>query len=222
MTAPNNGLAAAAASSVLSLTTGAIGTGILTNVLTANESIGKAKVVSSPRITAQNNQTAEIESGIQVPVSTISNNTVTTIYISASLRLQITPMITDNGEVQLKIVAENDQPLFGNKDNFGNVAISTQRAETFVRVPDGGTTIFGGVAVNSDSRTDFRTPGVAKIPILGELFKRRQSEVQNDEILFFVTPRITQPTLTGLEDFLPPAKDQSKDAKQNPTLTKHP
>lgn len=219
---PSGTLGAAAANSVLSLTTGAIGTGIITNVLTANESLGKVKIISSPRITAQNNQTAEVESGTKIPVSTNSNNTITTIYISASLRLQITPMITDTNEVQLKIIAENDQPLFGNRDQFGNIAISTQRAETTVRVPDGGTTIFGGVAVNSDSKTEFRTPGVSKIPILGELFKRRQTEVTNDEILFFVTPRITKPQLNGLEDFLPPDKDAIKVDKPNPTLTKHP
>jgi len=221
-TQPNNTLGAAAASSVLGLTTGMFGTAIISNVLSANESLGKVKIVSSPRITAQNNQTAEVESGTKIPVSTVSNNTVTTVYISASLRLQITPMITDRGEVQLKVIAENDQPLFGNKDAFGNIAISTQRAETTVRVPDGGTTIFGGVAVNSDSKTEFRTPGVSKIPILGELFKRRQTEVQNDEILFFVTPRITKPQLSGLEDFLPPDKDSQNTDKQSPTLTKHP
>jgi type II secretory pathway component GspD/PulD (secretin) len=72
----------------------------------------------------------------------------------------------------------------------GNPSITTQRAETYVQVPDGVTTVIGGILQSSETNTEDRTPGVSRIPLLGWLFKRTDSRVENQELLISITPRI--------------------------------
>ena len=189
---PSDSLRAAGAASILSLTTGLIGTARISAVLSAAETKGNVKTISSPRITAQNNQTANIVNGVQIPVQTESNNTLTVTFVTAALRLEITPQINDNGNVLLKVVAENNSvnTAIATKSAPG---INTQRAETTVLVPDGGTTIIGGINIDVESNAQQRTPGLSRVPGLGELFKRRTVSRQTDEILFFITPRIYRP-----------------------------
>jgi type II secretory pathway component GspD/PulD (secretin) len=68
---------------------------------------------------------------------------------------------------------------------------------TEVLVPDGGTTVVGGVLNDRESETQARTPGLATIPVLGNLFKRKAILRNTDEILFFITPRIYRPDYQG-------------------------
>ncbi|HZS05868.1 MAG TPA: type IV pilus secretin PilQ [Blastocatellia bacterium] len=175
--------------SILSLTTGIFGTAQISAVLSAQESKGNIKTVSTPRITAQNNQVANIVNGVQIPVQTESNNTVTVTFVTAALKLEITPQITEAGTVVLHVIAENNSVNLAIATRAAP-GINTQRAETTVLVPDGGTTIIGGINIDTESQSQQRTPGVSRIPGLGELFKRRTVSRQNDEILFFITPRI--------------------------------
>ncbi len=179
-------------STVLNLTTGIFGTAQISAILTMDEKKGNVKTISTPRITAQNNQTANIVNGVQIPVQTESNNTLTVTFVTAALRLEITPQITNNGDVVLKVVTENNSvnTAIATKSAPG---INTQRAETTVTVPDGGTTIIGGINIDVESNSQSRTPGISRIPGLGELFKRRQVSHQTDEILFFITPRVYRP-----------------------------
>jgi type IV pilus assembly protein PilQ len=186
-------LASGAANSVLSLTTGIFGTGIISAALTANETKGQIRTIASPRITTTDNKTAEIINGVQIPVQTVSNNTITTTFVTAALRLQITPqIIVENGEVLMKVVAENNtvNTAIANSFNGGTPGINTQSAESTVLVPDGGTTVMGGINIDNEGHSVNRTPGVSRIPVIGELFKRRSTNRNFDEILFFITPRI--------------------------------
>lgn len=191
-TVPGGTIGAAGPNSVLSLTTGLLGTARISAVLSAAESKGNVKTISSPRITALNNQTANIVNGVQIPVQTESNNTLTVTFVTAALRLEITPQINEAGNVLLRVVAENNSvnTAIATRSAPG---INTQRAETTVLVPDGGTTIIGGINIDVESNSQQRTPGVSRIPGLGELFKRRTVSRQTDEILFFITPRVYRP-----------------------------
>ena len=109
--------------------------------------------------------------------------------VTAALRLEITPQITNAGTVMLQVIAENNS-VNTVLSTSAAPGINTQRAETTVLVPDGGTTIIGGITIETEANAQQRTPGVSRIPGLGELFKRRIVSRQNDEILFFITPRI--------------------------------
>jgi type IV pilus assembly protein PilQ len=188
-----NALRNGAANTVLSLTTGLIGTSIISMALSASERKGQVRIIASPRITAQDNQTAEIINGVQIPVQTTSNNTITTTFVTAALRLEITPqIIEETGEVLMHVVAENNtvNSALATQLNGGTPGINTQAAESVVRVQDGGTTVMGGVNIDTEANTQNRTPGMSRIPVLGHLFKRQSTERSMDEILFFITPRI--------------------------------
>lgn len=209
-----NGALAGAGASVLSLTTGVIGTSILSTAITASEQKGVAKTISNPRVTVQNNTPADITSGTQIAVQTEVNNTITTTFVTAALRLNVIPQIADEGNVLMRIVVENNSVDRSLRTTGGTPSISTQRAETLVLVPDGGTTILGGINFDTEASTNTRTPGISRVPFLGELFKRRSLDRNSTELLFFVTPRIYRPETFGAQTAPPnPAQTVSPQAQ---------
>jgi type IV pilus assembly protein PilQ len=197
---PLGSLGAAAASTVIGLTTGLFGTAQISALITMAETRGEAKTVATPRVTALNNRPAQIESGSQIPVQTTQaasgTAVVTTTFVSVPLRLSITPQITDAGTVILRVTIENNTINTGIAVG-GVPGIDTQRMQTEVLVPDGGTTVMGGVLADTEGETKNRTPGLASIPVLGNLFKRKLITRQNSEILFFITPHIYRPDYQG-------------------------
>lgn len=197
---PLGSLGAAAASTVIGLTTGLFGTAQISALITMAESRGDAKTVATPRVTALNNRPAQIESGQQIPVQTTQaaggTAVVTTTFVSVPLRLSITPQITDAGTVILRVTIENNTINTGIAVG-GVPGIDTQRMQTEVLVPDGGTTVMGGVLADTEGETRQRTPGLASIPVVGNLFKRKLTTRQSSEILFFITPHIYRPDYQG-------------------------
>lgn len=200
---PNNNLASQLANTVVGLTTGIFGTAQINLLLTAGEQKGQAKIIATPRVTTLNNRKAEIESGTQIPVVTTQNTgnqtggtLFTTQYVSVPLRLEVTPQITDLGTVVLDVVTENNS-ISSTVAVGGVPGINTQRMRTQVTVPDGGTTVVGGALLDQESDDQFRTPGLSKIPLLGNLFKRKAVSRVTNEILFFITPRIFRPDNNG-------------------------
>jgi len=197
---PNPSLAATAASTVIGLTTGLFGTAQISALITMAESRGQAKTVATPRVTALNNRPAQIESGSQIPVQTTQaasgTAVVTTTFVSVPLRLSITPQITDVGTVVLRVTIENNTINTGIAVG-GVPGIDTQRMQSEVLVPDGGTTVMGGVLADTEGETRVRTPGIASLPVLGNLFKRKLTTKSSSEILFFITPHIYRPDYQG-------------------------
>lgn len=197
---PLNDFRAAAASTVIGLTTGLMGTAQISLLISAAENRGEVKTVATPRVTALNNRPAQIESGSQIPVQTTQaaggTAVVTTTFVSVPLRLSITPQITDAGTVVLRVTIENNTVNTGIAVG-GVPGIDTQRMQSEVLVPDGGTTVMGGVLADTDSTLRQRTPGLASLPILGNLFKRKTVSKDSTEILFFITPHIYRPDYFG-------------------------
>lgn len=192
-----------APNTLVSLTTGILGTSTISAFINLGEQKGQAKTIATPRVTTLNNRPAEIQSGIQIPINTIQPGSggtddsivFTTEYVAVPLRLAVTPQITDVGTVILNVVAENSNVTAGGLASAP--AISTQSMTTQVMVPDGGTTVVGGVLVDQESEDKSGTPGVSKIPILGWLFKRKSIRRDTNELLFFITPRIYRPDYNG-------------------------
>src|SRR5216684_1537482 len=200
---PLDNLRAAAANTVIGLTTGLIGSAQISALISAAETRGEVKTVATPRVTALNNRPAQIESGSQIPVQTTQAGAaaggtavITTTFVSVPLRLSITPQITDAGTVILRVTIENNTVNTGIAVG-GVPGIDTQRMQSEVMVPDGGTTVMGGVLADVESTTRQRTPGVASLPILGNMFKRKQVSRNSTEILFFITPHIYRPDYFG-------------------------
>jgi len=157
--------------------------------LSGLETSGNGRIISSPKVTTQNNQAAEIIQGRQIPVQTVANFTVTTRYVNAALELRATPQITAEGTIIMNIEIQNNAADFANLVN-GIPPITTQSAKTTVMVPDGGTTVIGGIYRTEDSVTRDRVPYLHSIPILGALFRSFARTRQNRELLIFITPRI--------------------------------
>jgi type IV pilus assembly protein PilQ len=157
--------------------------------LSALETAGDGKIISSPKVTTQNNMQAEIIQGRQIPVQTVANFTVTTRYVNAALELRATPQITAEGTIIMTVEIQNNAADFANLVN-GIPPITTQSATTTVMIPDGGTTVIGGIYRTEDSVTRERVPFLHQIPILGSVFKNFARTKQTRELLIFLTPRI--------------------------------
>jgi type IV pilus assembly protein PilQ len=157
--------------------------------LSALETQGEGKIISHPQITTQNNMEANIIQGRQIPVQTVANFTVTTRYQNAALELKATPQITAEGTIIMTVEIQNNAADFANLVN-GIPPITTQSAKTTIMVPDGGTTVIGGIYRTEDSVTREKVPFLNQIPILGGLFRNFSRLKTSRELLIFITPRI--------------------------------
>jgi type IV pilus assembly protein PilQ len=194
--APNRGYAvnlpASAFNSAIGISMGNIlGSFNLDVALTALERQGRGRLLSTPKVTTQNNQAAEIKQGVQIPIQTLANNTVSVQFKDAVLTLRVTPQITDAGTVILSLEVENNSPDYANRVN-GIPPINTQSAKTIVLVKDGQTAVVGGIYQATETTTQNQTPFFSKIPILGYLFKQKAVDTRNNELLLFITPRIVK------------------------------
>jgi type IV pilus assembly protein PilQ len=162
-------------------------------VLSLAESRGLLKVLSRPRVVTQNNIQALVRQGVRVPIVTQAQlgGPPTVTYIDAFLRLTVTPQITSENTIFLNVDVENTTPNFG-QEVQGNPELITQQATTQVLVTDGGTVVIGGVIQTQNSVNISQVPVLGNIPILGNLFKRTSVNTTNQELIFFITPRIIQ------------------------------
>jgi type IV pilus secretin PilQ/predicted competence protein len=162
---------------------------LLDAAITAGESKGWAKLISQPKVTAQNNSTAKITQGVRFPVQIVANNTVAIQFEDAALTLTVTPQITYEGNIVLDMKVENNTADFANSVN--NIpSIRTSESTTRVLVSDGGTTVIGGILLDNESNSEDKIPGLGSLPVIGNLFRRSSVMRSTQEVLFFVTPRI--------------------------------
>jgi type IV pilus secretin PilQ/predicted competence protein len=157
--------------------------------LSAIERQGQGRILSTPKISTQNNIEAEITQGIQIPIQTVANNTVTVSFRDAALTLRVTPQITAANTVIMRIAMENSAPDFSRAVN-GIPPIDTQRALTQVLVSNGETTVIGGIYVSREQSSQDRTPALHRLPLLGWLFKRDEFTDESRELLIFITPKV--------------------------------
>ena len=161
---------------------------ILTAAIAAAETKSQAKTISRPTIVTQNNVQGTVQQGSQIPIQTSINNTISIQYIAATLQLSVTPQVTEDGNIFLNVNVTNASP--GPVLTSAGPSINTQSATTQVMVPNGGTVVFGGVTVSSRSRSATYVPVIGNIPIVGHLFKTSNVQDSDNELLFFVSPKI--------------------------------
>jgi type IV pilus assembly protein PilQ len=159
--------------------------------LSAAENQGLLKIISSPKVAALTNTAASIQSGVQIPVQTNVNNTTTVIYVDATLRLTVTPQITNEGTILLDVQVSKREPAVALNLSLGNnVPLTIREYKGQILVRDGGTTVIGGIFQINDQDQNNMIPGLWKIPILGNLFRNKTRTEKHDELLIFITPRI--------------------------------
>ncbi len=179
---------------VLSFSLGnVLGTFTLDLALNASESEGLARVISAPRVQTQDNVAAEIQSGVQIPFQTRVNFTTTISYVDATLRLSVTPQITEAGTIIMNIAVQKTDPQPGLIiEGAAGTPLSTRQARTTLMVRDGGTAVIGGIYETQENRAQTRMPFLHQIPVLGALFRTHDINNTFDELLIFITPRIVR------------------------------
>jgi len=203
-TAPANGVSAtpnfavnlpaavgAGSGGAIGMTFGSVNGAFQLNLrLSALETKGQIRTISSPKVTTVHNTTATITQGLSIPFSQVSAQGVNTVFIDAQLSLAVTPHITSDGSVLMLVHATNNQPDASLTGANGQPAISKQEATSQVLVKDGDTTVLGGIYVRTVTTEEDSVPFLGSIPILGYFFKHTNDTETRQELLFFITPRI--------------------------------
>ena len=156
--------------------------------ISALEADGRGKVVSSPRLITADQIKAVIKQGTRIPYQRATNSGATAIeFIDATLKLEVTPQITPEGNVILDVEV--------NKDSVGAVtggvpSINTKSVKTQVLVENGGTVVIGGIFEQNDRTDEVKVPFLGDVPYLGNLFKTKSRILDRTELLIFLTPKV--------------------------------
>jgi type IV pilus assembly protein PilQ len=175
----------------LGFTFGSVGGAFNLNLrLSALENSGVVKTISAPSVSTVDNKEATIGQGISIPFSQVSASGVNTVFIEAKLELKVTPHISADGSVLMKIKVTNNSPNPQLTGANGQPSISKREAETEALVKDGDTTVIGGIYTRQTASNVAEVPFFGKIPILGYFFRTKSDSDAHTELLVFITPRI--------------------------------
>ncbi|MGC9193918.1 MAG: type IV pilus secretin PilQ [Syntrophobacteraceae bacterium] len=170
--------------------------------INALQTLNLARIVAAPRVLTLDNVKASISSGEEVPYlqPTGTVGAVTTIptiaFMDAVLKLDVTPHITPDRKVKLLIDAKQDtvSTKYYNIGYTTEPGIDTRKIKTELLVPDGNVVVIGGIINNQSNYENNLTPGLASIPLFGNLFKAETNEEQKNELLIFISPKVVEPT----------------------------
>lgn len=159
--------------------------------ISALETSGQGKIVSTPRITTLNGNEAVISQGTQIPYQSVSDKGTTTEFVDATLELKVTPVINPDNSMILTIQASNSNIGDTVATGAGEApSIDKKEAKTKVVIMDGDTTVIGGIYIDTDNTSQQGVPLLSRIPLLGHLFKSTNAQKIRRELLIFITPRI--------------------------------
>ncbi len=179
------------AGGALGLTLGSVAGAFNLNLrLSALETSGQIRILSSPRITTMDNIEASIEQGVAIPISVVSAQGVQTQFVDAKLNLTVKPHVTNEGTVTMSIAVTRNEPDFANTGARGDPTILKKEAKTTMLVRDGDTAVIGGIYTRNSGLNYAKLPFFADLPILGVLFRNRRENDDRTEFLVFITPRI--------------------------------
>ncbi len=158
--------------------------------LSAAETSGMVRIISSPRVLTLDNNEATISQGTLIPFSQVSAMGVQTTFREAKLELRVKPHVTADGSVAMHVKVNRDEPDFTQTSARGDPTILKREAETNLLVMDGHTAVIGGIFTRNTGRNLDQVPFFGDIPLLGLLFQRRRSSDARGELVIFITPRI--------------------------------
>ena len=156
--------------------------------LSAMEADGKGKIVASPRVVTADQAKALIEQGTEYPYQqATSSGATSTAFRKASLKLEVTPQITPEGNVILDVDVTKDSR---GETTAQGIAINTKHVRTQVLVENGGTVVIGGIFELQENESVSQVPLLGDVPYLGNLFKTRTRNTSKQELLVFITPKV--------------------------------
>jgi type IV pilus assembly protein PilQ len=157
--------------------------------ISAGEAQGLTKIISTPKIAVLDNMEAKIEQGESIPYATTSQSGTQTTFVDANLTLTVTPHVTADGSVMMKINTAKNAPG-ATRQGAAGPSILKKQASTNILVKDGDTAVIGGIYENSKAESTSAVPFLSKIPILGWFFKNNQIDDNTSELMVFLTPKI--------------------------------
>jgi type IV pilus assembly protein PilQ len=158
--------------------------------ISALEADGKGKIVSSPRVITADQVKALIEQGTEIPYQTATSSGATAIqFRKATLKLEVTPQITPEGNIILDVDVNKDSP---GATTAAGILINTKHVKTQVLVDNGGTVVIGGIFEQTDQEDVTKVPLLGDVPILGALFRTKTRTSNKTELLVFLTPKVVQ------------------------------
>ena len=164
--------------------------------LAAMQAEGQGRLISAPRVLASDQRQASIHQGVEIPYQeAASSGATTTHFKQAALGLTVTPRITPNGEVILRLLVTKDSvgKIVATERGGAVPSIDTRRIETEVLVRDGQTLVLGGIRETDSADTQSSVPLLGSIPGVGRLFRSSIKSSNQTELLIFVTPKIMAP-----------------------------
>lgn len=169
-----------------------LGQGVLLDVqLAALENEGKGEFISNPKLLTQDQKTAFIQAGEEIPFQEKARNGGTSvIFKKAVLSLEVTPKILPRNQLLLDLKVNQDAP--GVHLNGDIPMIDTRQIETHVQVKSGQTLVLGGILESNKRRQANRVPFLSDIPLVGRLFQEQGKSGEQRELLVFITPSIVE------------------------------
>src|SRR5262249_53980158 len=160
--------------------------------LQAAEVNGEGKVISSPRVVTLDNGPAIIEQGVSIPFQTFENGDAQLEFVDAVLKLDVTPHITADGSIIMKIKVSRNAPDDSVATLDGTPGIAKNQVQTESLVKDGQTLVLGGIYVVDRSDKGSAVPFLNRLPFLGALFRSNEVGDERKELLVFVSPRVVE------------------------------
>jgi len=156
--------------------------------LSALEADGKGKLVSSPRIVTADQTKAMIEQGTEFPYQQATSSGATSVaFRRATLKLEVTPQITPEGNIILDLDINKDSR---GETTAAGIAINTKHIKTQVLVENGGTVVIGGIFELTESENEAKVPLLGDLPVVGNAFKTKTRSSNKQEMLVFITPKM--------------------------------
>ena len=156
--------------------------------ISALEADGRGKIISSPRIVTADQIKAMIQQGTKIPYQQATSSGATSVaFVDATLKLEVTPQITPEGNVIMSVEVNKDSV---GASTQGIPSINTKSVKTQVLVENGGTVVIGGIFEQTERSDEAKVPLLGDVPVLGNLFKTKTNSMKKTELLIFLTPRV--------------------------------
>jgi pilus assembly protein CpaC len=170
------------------------------NFLRALQTQGALRELAEPNLIAMDGQQASFLAGGEYPVPVVQNgqggNSVTVVFKEYGVRLNFKPTIIDEDHIRLELEPEVSTIDFANGvkfDGFVIPALKTRRAKTGVELRDGQSFALAGLLDNSETKSLSRVPYISSVPIIGNLFKSKDFQKQETELMFIITAQLVKP-----------------------------
>ncbi|MBP9084979.1 MAG: type IV pilus secretin PilQ [Kofleriaceae bacterium] len=160
--------------------------------LSALEDSGTVRIISAPKITVLNNESANIAQGVKIPIQVTGAAGTQTSFVDAKLELKVKPYVSQRDcAIAMDIEVTKNEADFVNTGARGDPTILTKEVKTKILINDGETTVLGGIYTRNTGLAYNKVPFFGDLPVIGWFFKKRSENDNRSEVLIFITPKIT-------------------------------